>query len=114
MSTSCVLRSGFTSITRTAGILGQVSAAPPSERELDAYREEADRFIAELDEEAYLHLSGQKETYDLTPIYERHAELFTLEAAQKLGGAANGFRSRELWRVASPGVPREPTPGQAG
>ena len=50
-------------------------AAPFSQRELDAYREQADRFIAELDEEAYLHYSGQKDTYELAPIYERHAAL---------------------------------------
>jgi len=36
--------------------------APPSDRELDAYREQADRFIAELDEEFYLHYAGLKET----------------------------------------------------
>jgi hypothetical protein len=90
-----------------------VSAAPPSERELDAYREEADRFIAELDEEAYLHLSGQKETYDLTPIYERHAQLFELRVAQRLGAAANGFRSRELWRFASEGFLGDLTREQA-
>ena len=29
--------------------------------ELDAYRERADRFIAELDEEDYLHYAGLKE-----------------------------------------------------
>ena len=34
---------------------------PLSERELDAIREDADRFIAELDEEAYLHFAGHKE-----------------------------------------------------
>src|SRR5438132_941948 len=43
--------------------------APPSERELDAYREQADRFIAELDEEYYLHYAGLKETFELGPIY---------------------------------------------
>jgi len=44
--------------------------APPSDRDLDAYREQADRFIAELDEEFYLHYAGHKETFDLSPIYE--------------------------------------------
>ena len=47
--------------------------APLSQRELDALRADADRFIAELDEEAYLHFAGLKDTYDLVPIYERHA-----------------------------------------
>ena len=45
---------------------------PLSQRELEALREDADRFIEELDEEAYLHFSGQKESYDLGGIYERH------------------------------------------
>ena len=81
-----------------------MSAAPPSERQLDEYREQADRFIAELDEEAYLHFSGQKETYDLVPIYERHANLTTLEQAKAIGAAVDGgARTRELWRFACEG-----------
>src|SRR5437764_928353 len=54
-------------------------AVPPSDRELDAYREQADRFIAELDEEFYLHYAGLKDTFDLAPIYERHANLTELD-----------------------------------
>ena len=78
--------------------------APPSERELDAYREQADRFIAELDEEYYLHYAGLKETFELGPIYERHAELTKLEKAQSIGLAVNGGRGvRELWRFACEG-----------
>ena len=46
--------------------------APLSERDLDALRADADRFIAELDEEAYLRFAGHTETYDIVPIYERH------------------------------------------
>jgi hypothetical protein len=81
-----------------------VSAAPLSERELERYREQADRFIAELDEEAYLHFSGQKETYDLSSIYERHAELTTLDSARGIGAAVDGdARTRELWRFACEG-----------
>jgi hypothetical protein len=77
--------------------------APLSERELDAYREEADRFIAELDEEYYLHYAGLKETFELAPIYERHAELTRLEKAQSIGLAVNGPGVRELWRFACEG-----------
>src|SRR5207253_9692982 len=78
--------------------------APPSERELDAYREQADRFIAELDEEYYLHYAGLKETFELGPIYERHADLTKLEKAQSIGLAVNGGRGvRELWRFACEG-----------
>jgi hypothetical protein len=77
---------------------------PLSERELDAIREDADRFIAELDEEAYLHFAGHKETYDLVPIYERHAKLTKLETALAVGASVNGGRNvRELWRFACEG-----------
>jgi hypothetical protein len=79
-------------------------ATPLSERELDDLRHEADRFIAELDEEAYLHFAGLKETYEIVPIYERHEELTALETAQRLGASVNGARRlRELWRFACEG-----------
>ncbi len=80
-------------------------ATPLSQRELDALRDDADRFIAELDEEAYLHFSGQKETYDLAPIYERHEELTRLDTALSLGATVEGGGSnvRELWKFASEG-----------
>src|SRR5438105_5034794 len=78
--------------------------APPSERELDAYREQADRFIAELDEEYYLHYAGLKETFELAPIYERHADLTQLEMANRIGLSVDGDRrTRELWRFACEG-----------
>jgi hypothetical protein len=82
-----------------------VPTAPPTDRELEAFRQEADRFIAELDEEAYLHFAGLKDTYDLEPIYERHAELTQLERAQAIGLAVEhgGSRARELWRFACDG-----------
>jgi hypothetical protein len=67
-------------------------------RELDAFREEADRFIAELDEEYYLHLAGHKPTLDLEAIYERHDSLTKLETAQRLESAPT-----ELWRFACEG-----------
>ena len=78
--------------------------APPSDRELDAYREQADRFIAELDEEFYLHYAGLKETFDLAPIYERHKNLTELDQVKSIGLAVNGGdRARELWRFACEG-----------
>jgi oligoendopeptidase F len=77
---------------------------PPSDRELDVYREDADRFMAELDEEFYLHYAGLKETFDLAPIYERHARLTELEQVKSIGLAVNGgSRARELWRFACEG-----------
>ena len=72
---------------------------------LDAYREEADRFIAALDEEYYLHFAGLKEAFELTPIYERYADLATLDACRRLAATAEaGDRgATELWRFACEG-----------
>ena len=72
---------------------------------LDAYREEADRFIAALDEEYYLHFAGLKGAFELTPIYERYADLATLAACRMLGEAAGsgGRGAVELWRFACEG-----------
>ena len=75
-------------------------AASLSQRQLDNLSADADRFIAELDEEAYLHFSGQKDTYELTSIYERHGDLTTLETALALGASVDGDRNvRELSRT---------------
>jgi hypothetical protein len=77
---------------------------PLSQRQLDRLRTDADRFIAELDEEAYLHFAGLKDTYDLVPIYERHAELTQLDTALSIGASVNGGRNtRELWKFACEG-----------
>ena len=77
---------------------------PLSQRELDGLSAEADRFIAELDEEAYLHFAGVKDTYDLVPIYERHAELTALDTALSIGASVDGRRNtRELWKFACEG-----------
>src|SRR3954468_24086037 len=80
-------------------------ASPLSDRELDAYRDDADRFVAALDEEYYLHYAGHKQTLDLEPIYERHSDLTTLEQAQSVGRSVEhgGTRVRELWRFACEG-----------
>ena len=75
-----------------------------SDTRLEQLRSEADRFMTELDEEFYLHFAGHKETLDLEPIYERHAELATLETAQEIGASVNGDRRvRELWRFSAEG-----------
>ena len=71
--------------------------------QLDAYREQADRFIAELDEEYYLHYAGCKETLDLEAIYERHAELTTAERRARSGDlAVDGSPRRSASSGASP------------
>ena len=67
-------------------------------RELDEFREDADRFIAEIDEEYYLHYAGLKDTLELEPIYERHEDLTKLETAHRLQEAPT-----ELWRFACEG-----------
>ncbi len=67
-------------------------------RELDAFRDDADRFIAELDEEYYLHLAGHKESLALEEIYGRHENLTKLETARRLETAPT-----ELWRFACEG-----------
>ncbi len=70
--------------------------------QLDAYREQADRFIAELDEEYYLHYAGHKETLDLEEIYGRHAELTTAEIAPARSG--NRWSGRRARAIASSGA----------
>jgi len=75
-----------------------VSAAPPTTRELDRFRDAADSFIRDLAEEYYLHFAGLKETLDVEEVYERYEELTRLETAQSLKGAPT-----ELWRFACEG-----------
>ena len=85
-----------------------------SDRELDAYREQADRFIAELDEEYYRHFAGLKDSFDLAPIYERHRNLTQPEIVQSIGMSVNGgARVRELWRFACEGYLGELTRAHA-
>jgi hypothetical protein len=75
-----------------------------SARELESYRERVDRFIADLDEEYYLHFAGLKETLEIAPIYERFADLTTLEQARSIGETVDGNQNvRELWRFACEG-----------
>jgi hypothetical protein len=91
-----------------------VPPAALSDRELDAYREQADRFIAELDEEYYRHFAGLKDSFDLTPIYERHRNLTERQIVQSIGLSVNGgARFRELWRFACEGYLGELTRGHA-
>ncbi|HLX32438.1 MAG TPA: hypothetical protein VKR79_06685 [Gaiellaceae bacterium] len=79
-------------------------AEPLQQREIDDLSSEAGRFLAELNEESYLHYSGQKETFDLAPIYARHERLTTLDTALGLGASVDGDRRRrELWEFACEG-----------
>jgi len=65
---------------------------------VDAFRDRADRFIAELDEEYYLHFAGHKETLDVEQVYERYTDLTSVETARSLEDAPT-----ELWRFACEG-----------
>jgi hypothetical protein len=90
------------------------AAAPLTAADLDRFRDRADRFIAELDEEFYLHYAGLKEEFELAPIYERYSELTRLEQAQALGETANGDPGvRELWRFSAEGYLSDLTRDQA-
>ena len=79
-------------------ILGSVSTTAPSTREIDGFRDRADRFVADLDEEYYLHFSGQKPSLDVEQVYERYEDLTRLETAQQMQAAPT-----ELWRFACEG-----------
>jgi hypothetical protein len=79
-------------------------AEPLQQREIDALSADADRFLAELDEESYLHFAGLKETYDIASIYARHEQLTQLDTALALGVSVDGDRRRrELWKFACSG-----------
>ena len=65
---------------------------------VDAFRDRADRFIAELDEEYYLHFAGHKGTLDVEEVYERYTDLTSVETARSLEDAPT-----ELWRFACEG-----------
>ncbi|MGH2956046.1 MAG: hypothetical protein ACRDL6_03535 [Solirubrobacterales bacterium] len=53
--------------------------------DLDAYRDEAERFSEELSREYYLHLAGHKARLALEEIYARHEALFEREAVERIG-----------------------------
>jgi hypothetical protein len=62
--------------------------------DLDRYRAQADDFMTELMREHYLHFSGQKAEFEIEPIYERHAELYSRAAVDELRVSAETDRAR--------------------
>lgn len=82
-----------------------MATAPVGSSTVDAYREEADRFLAALDEEIYLHFAGLKDKFEVGRIYERFSDLTTLDACNRLHSAveADGAAAVELWRFACEG-----------
>jgi hypothetical protein len=68
--------------------------------DLDSYRAQADEFMSDLMREYYLHFSGQKQEFEIEPIYERHAELYSRHAVDQLRESGN----RELLYFAVQGL----------
>lgn len=68
--------------------------------DLDRYRDDAGTFMSELMREYYLHFSGQKDDFEIEPIYERHRTLYSREAVEELREAGN----RELLMFAVQGL----------
>lgn len=52
--------------------------------DLEAYRQSAEAFLAELTTEYYRHYAGLQDEYEIEPIYARHGGLFTREAVESL------------------------------
>jgi hypothetical protein len=57
--------------------------------DLDSYRREAEEFVSALDREYYLHFSGQQDSFDIEPVYDQHAQLFSRESVDALRGSGN-------------------------
>jgi len=72
-----------------------VSLWPPMPTAVDTYRRRLEDMTAEAMEEYYLHSAGHKPTYEIAAVYERYADLTTLEQARALrGGGAKRSKSR--------------------
>ena len=81
-----------------------MSWGPGPDRLLDGYRERADHFLAELEEETYRHFAGLKPELELAEIHERYSDLTSLEQARRIGeGVDEAGPMRELWRFACEG-----------
>ena len=64
---------------------------------VDTYRQRLEDMTAEAMEEYYLHAAGRKPTYEIAAVYERYADLTTLDQARAL---AAGGAPAELHRFA--------------
>ena len=102
---SWVRRSVRTRICCTGPILGAMAGV--DSRELDAYRERIDRFIADLDQEYYDHFAGLKEDFDLESIYGEYEDVTSLERAQAhAGGRRRQLRLDRALALRVRGLPR--------
>jgi hypothetical protein len=52
--------------------------------DLAQYRQGAESFFSAMDREYYLHFSGRQDAYDIEPIYDEHADLFSRPAVDDL------------------------------
>ena len=81
-----------------------MAGGPEHDPLLDTYRERADRFLAELEEETYRHFAGLKPELELAAIHKRYSDLTSLQQARWIGEGVDGDeRMRELWRFACEG-----------
>ncbi len=106
ISTACVLRSvrNSKSLNMAGYPTRPMSTASWESGAVDRYREEADRFLASIDEEYYLHFAGLKDELALEELYERHGDLMTLDACRALEASIeSGAATTELWRFACEG-----------
>jgi hypothetical protein len=61
--------------------------------DLEAYREQAELFLEQIDREYYMHLSGRKPELEIESIYAMHSDLFSgaaVTALRELAAAADG------------------------
>jgi oligoendopeptidase F len=79
--------------------------------DLDTYAAQAEEFVGAMDREYYRHFAGHKPEFEIQPIYERHAGLFTRDVVdqlrERLAAAAPGDetrRSRYLLELAVGGL----------
>ncbi|MGZ4400594.1 MAG: hypothetical protein ACXVYM_06955 [Gaiellaceae bacterium] len=52
--------------------------------DIDLFRQEAEEFVSALDREYYLHFSGQQDSFDIEPVYDEHAGLFSRQTVDAL------------------------------
>jgi hypothetical protein len=63
--------------------------------DLESYRRSAETFVSALTGEYYRHFAGLKPSYEIEPIYDRHAELFGAAAVEDLRARLHGTGDEE-------------------
>ncbi len=85
--------------------------------DLDAYRHSAETFMTEMMREYYLHYAGLQDSFEIEPIYARHADLFARDSvlalreldARATGDADERRQARMLLDFAAEGYVGEAT-----